>query len=396
MAAGCRRQLRQQAFKRMAMDTTLSTTTLAPLPTIAELLEPANLSRLTGTAITSVRCEPLRAEFAHSGSRILRVITDAGHGPRLVLKCVSLEWDWLMRATEDTHCRSVTLWQHGLFERMPDEIEHGVLACAHEGNQWAILMRDFGEALVANRPFTVADNKLFLDAMAALHAAFWNDPALRAPALGLCTARHVYGMFSPHTGRRESGGSDELPRRILEGWDVALSLIDRGLAREIEALLDDPTPLCAALGRSTATLIHGDWRHANQGLVRTSPGRSSPQVVMFDWQLAAAAPPAVELGRYLGANSALLPGRKEDSLDYYRARLETRLGTPLAAEQWRSQLALGLLGGFVQDGWAIALKATTWHVGADARDHWRADLAWWAEQAREGMKVLVLAENGEE
>jgi hypothetical protein len=191
-------------------------------------------------------------------------------------------------------------------------------------------------------------------------------------------------MFSPQTGHREAGGPDEIPRRIPEGWDLVLALVEPDVADVLQELVRDPTPLCSALGRYPQTLVHGDWRHANMGILRGERTR----VVMLDWQLAAAAPPSVELGRYLGTNSALLPVAKEAALAYYQRSLADRLGSRFDKSWWRPQLELGLLGGFVQDAWAIALKATRWQVGADSRDCWRADLEWWSERVRAGVKWL--------
>lgn len=356
------------------------------LGSVEELLAPATLSRVAGRPVTEAQCRLLTPPFAKSGSRISAVETDGGRGPSFVLKRVSTAWDWLMRATEDYACRSVTLWDHGVLARLPASIDPAVLACARDGDGWAILMRDVGEALYVNRPFGPAANRRFLDAMAQLHAAFFEDVSLLEASLGLCRLDHVYGMFSPRTGQREAGGPDELPQRILEGWDVVRRVADRDVAELTLGLLADLAPLCDALRRYPHTLVHGDWRHANQGLAG-APGEEG-RVVLLDWQLAACAPPAVELGRYLGANAALLPGSKEESLAYYEGRLAALLGPQFSEDWWRPQLALGLLGGFVQDGWAIALKATHWHVGADARELWRADLGWWSERVREGAQYL--------
>jgi hypothetical protein len=267
---------------------------------------------------------------------------------------------------------------------MPPCIEHSILACAESGEDWAILMRDVGATLVPYSRFSVADNECLLDAMAALHATFYEAPDLVDPTLGLCTLRHLYTMFSPQTGRREAGGPDEIPQRIAEGWELALALVERDVAEVLQALVRDPTPLCNALGRYPQTLVHGDWRHANVGIMGGEPAR----VVMLDWQLTTVAPPSVELGRYLGTNSALLPVPKEAALAYYRQSLANRLGSRFDSSWWRPQLELGLLGGFVQDAWAIALKATQWHIGAGARACWRADLDWWSERVRAGVKWL--------
>jgi hypothetical protein len=353
-------------------------------PTVAAMLETVVLSNLLGDQITAVSPHPLIAQYNKSGSHLLRLELNQGQGPSLILKQISPATDWLMRATNDTRCRSVTLWEHGLLDQLPPEIDHAMLACARDGDNWAILLRDVSADLLPTARFSLADHELMLAAMAALHAAFWSSPRLADPELGLCELRDVYTMFAPQTGEREAGGTDEVPQRILEGWELVKTAVPPDVADTVLTLLHDPAPLCAALDRYPHTLVHGDWRHANQGISRSHP----PQLILLDWQLAVAAPPGVELGRGLGTNSALLPVSKEAAIAFYRQELARRLGPCFEAAWWEPQLALGLLGGFVQDGWAIVLKATHWHVGAAARAHWQADLAWWAEQVRAGAKWL--------
>lgn len=358
------------------------------LPSVEALVSAESLGELIGAPVTDVRRTALTPEFAKSGSRIDRLDLElaGGESRRLILKRVAPERDWLMRATDDAGCRSVALWERGVLDRLPAQIDHATLACARDGAGAAILMRDVGDAMLTNRPIGPAINRATLAAMAAMHAGFMGDASLAEPGLGLCRLEHTYTMFAPQVARRELAGGAELPPLILEGWERLAELIDPGLARDVLALVAEPAPLCAALRRFPQTLVHGDWRHANQAMASGPAG--APLVVLLDWQLATLGPPAVELGRYLGANSALLPGSKEETLAAYQSFLADLLGPRLDDGWWRPQLDLAMLGGLVQDGWAIALKATTWKVGADARDHWRADLSWWAARAREGMRHL--------
>ncbi len=349
---------------------------------IDEMLAPETLSRLAGQPITSVQTRLIEAAYNKSGSRLLLVET--GGGPRYVLKQVAAEWDWQMRATDDRACRTVTLWRTGVFDRLPPEIEHGVVACASDGAGWAILMRDLNGALTPYASFSPGENAAFLVAMAAQHAAFFEAPDLSAPELNLCGLTHVYGVFGPETGRREAAGANEVPRRMLEGWDLMSSVVDPDVAEITLALAHEPRPLVETLSRFPHTLVHGDWRHANQGLIRGRP----PRVVLLDWQLAAVAPPAVDLARYLGTNSALLPISKEACITFYREQLARRLGNRFDESWWLPQLELGLLGGFVQDGWAIVLKATHWAITAHQREHWQADVVWWSEWVRRGARWL--------
>ena len=404
------------------------------LANLDELLSPETLSRLTGVDVVAVERSPLSAGFAHSGSGLeiiqCRVAdgpaggdrtANSGPGPRLVLKRVAAEWDWLMRVTEDHHCRSVGLWTHGLFDRLPAQCEPPVLACSRDGSDesggrkhsgeahpdeahgWALLMQDYGESIMTNRPFSIEENRLFLSAAATLHAEFLGDPTPTAEGLGLCRLEHVYGMFSPATARAEIalGHKGEIPSRILEGWELAHEVMPPDVMKVVAPLVEDPAPLCAALRCFPQTLVHGDFRHSNLAAPRSVPGPSGTtgdlRLVLLDWQLAAHAPPAVELGRYLGANSPLLPESKDACLEYYREQFFAAAAAGKSAldrsesdvrDWWDAQQDLGLLGGFVQDGWAIVLKATHWHVGADAREHWKADLDWWTEQVRRGARSL--------
>ncbi|RMD52592.1 MAG: hypothetical protein D6835_01570, partial [Candidatus Thermofonsia bacterium] len=175
-------------------------------PTAEAMLLPDTLSKLVGREITAVSLQPLTTEYGRSGSRILIVNTNQNTGPRFILKRVSLAWDWLMRHTEDTLCRSVTLWQYGLFDQMPAPIYPGVIACAHDDEGWAILMDDFSSIILPFTPFTQAQSHFFLEAMAAMHTQFWQNPALKAPTLGLCKLHHLYAMFAPRTARTEMAG----------------------------------------------------------------------------------------------------------------------------------------------------------------------------------------------
>lgn len=400
---------------------------LHPLDESVEaMLTPERLSVLAGQAISEVRRVPLWADYAKSGSRLSLVETtiparqqtrtshgapgdgglpDSSPGPCFVLKQISSAWDWQMRATDDRLGRAVTLWQQGMLDRLPAEIEHAVVACAVDEpppatdhgrgsiqpSGWAILMRDFRGLMLPYARFSFEDNAFFLEAMAALHATFFEARELVDPGLGLCQLPQVYGIFSPATGWREAGLADEVPKRILEGWALLPSLVEPDVATVILDLLEDPGPLCAALARYPHTLVHGDWRHANQGLLTAEAGAASGpprRLVLLDWQLAAVGPPAIDMGRCLATNSALLPGTKEETIAVYREQLASRLGSRFNDAWWQPQLELGLLGGFLQDGWAVALKATHWHIGADARDRWRADLQWWSQQVRAGLRWL--------
>jgi hypothetical protein len=354
-------------------------------PNIDAMLAPEALSALEGRPITDVRCLPFRPiGFSASGSRFLSLETNAGQGPRYVLKRISLEWDWIMRATDDRHGRSAAIWQRGFLDRLPPDISHAIVACAVDGPGWAILMRDVSTTLVSeDQPISTIDSERFLDAMAALHATYWEDPGLADPVLGLCGWQHFYTSLSPQMGRREAGGPDKVPRMILKAWELLETLVAPDVADLISGLLENPQPLCDALARYPQTLVHGDMRLANLGLLHGE----CPQVVLLDWQFVTSAPPAADLAWYLGDPSQNLPMSNEAVIACYRQRLAQRLGDRFDDRWWQPQLELCLLGDFMRQGWDFILPIM--HGKAESkREYWRGQLEWWSEQARAGARWL--------
>jgi hypothetical protein len=353
-------------------------------PSVEELLSPRSLSVLIGGPVAEVRCHPFHSTDSVSGSRLLRVEIDSGQGPRYVLKRISATWDWIMRATDDHHGRPVLVWQTGLLDRVPPEIVHGVVACARDGAGWALLLEDFSDHLIASgdHPISAEANERILDAMAALHATFWENPEAADPVLGFCRLDAYFRLLSPATGRREANGPDPIPP-LLEGWDLLETATDSALARQIVELAEDPRPLCDALARFPQTVTHRDWKLGNLGLL---PGPHGP-VILLDWAMVGPAAPAVDLAWYLAINSARLPIPKEAAIDSYRRALERRIDGRFDEAWWQPQLELCLLGGFVQFSWEKALGAVR-GSSPEVRDRELAELTWWSARARSALRLL--------
>jgi hypothetical protein len=354
--------------------------TRALFDSIDAMLDPATLGEIEGRPAPAVRRLPFHSDDSLSGSRFLAVETDGEAGRRYVVKRLAREWDWLMRVTGDERGRPIVAWQTGLLDRLPPEIVHGVVACARDGDGWAILMRDFSGHLIppGDEPIAAADNERFLAAMAAMHAAFWETPRVADPALGFCDLEHHYLEFSPAVVRREVG-THPIPGHVVDGWALLPDLLSPAVVAVLQPLLADPTPLCDALRRYPQTVIHGDWKLGNLGLL-PAPGR---QVVLLDWAVVGPAPPAVDLAWWLAVNSARLPISKEATTAIFRDHLAARLGPRFDEAWWRPQLALGLLGGFLQLGWPKLLGAAHGPIEA-VRARERAELAWWSERVLAG------------
>jgi hypothetical protein len=303
-------------------------------------------------------------EDTKSGARFERLVID---GEPMVLKYQDARDDWLMRATGDTGERYVRLFESGLLARMPDVIDHAVVAVAFDGGIGRILLRDVSNELLApGAPFTADQHERFLDHMAALHATFWgwHDD------LGLTSLAVRYLTFSPAVAAAESAINSPavVPRVMAEGWS-RLAGAAPALAAAVFPLLDDPAPLVTRLASVPHTLVHGDWKAANLGC------HADGRTILLDFgELPGEASPIADVAWYLALNAALLPESKDATIDRYRAALE-RHGV-VTAGWWDAVVALELLGTMVQFGWEKALG------GAGP------ELSWWEDRALEGAGSL--------
>jgi aminoglycoside phosphotransferase (APT) family kinase protein len=179
-------------------------------------------------------------------------------------------------------------------------------------------------------------------------------------------------VASPATAAREIDQPDLAPKQLPAGWDAFAQAAPGDVADAIAALLADPTPLARALARDGLTLIHGDLRDDNLGVLGND-------VFLIDWDLAAMATPGVELVWFL----------LEDA---WRADLprEEIVALALAAEGDlldERGLALGAVAGMCTFGWLLGHSAVV-HPDPAEQAWAREELAFWTPHVRAGIGAL--------
>ena len=308
----------------------------------------------------------MKTADSKSGAAFERVVIG---GKRFVVKHFG-EPDWLAEASCDDECRAVSLFEHGVYDLVADIVDSTVVGAARlsssgAGRPAALLMRDASSELVPeDAPVSVAAHTEFLDAMAGLHARFWETPP---PAVYMDYAVN-YDMLSPRRAvdeRDRRGDRSPVLRAVLAGWagvaDTAPAVW--ALVRDV---LQDPAPLVAALEDGPRTFLHGDWKMGNMG------ARRDGRVVIVDWDRPAVGAPLIEVAWYLAVNCDRLPEAKEHAIARYWDALEAR-GVQ-THPWWDRQLDLALLGAFLQLGWS--------KVGQPA------EFGWWATAAARGLARL--------
>lgn len=364
----------------------IATAMRKPLPTVAALLDLEHLGHIEGRRVEWTEHEPLVSVDGLSDVPLERIVTIGPDGRRsLVLKRFAYAGDWVMRATDDVHGRAAQAWISGLLDRLPTAIEHAVVACAHDGAGWAVLMRDVGHTLVppGDTPITADEQGRFLAHMAAMHATFWGQLRWDRPGLGLCSLRQRYLALAPATMGRSDVSACPIPEMAVRGWARLEDAVAPGVASIVRALLDDPDPLCAALRAHPQTIIHGDWKLGNLGLEDDGARR---RTVLLDWAFIGVAPPAVDLGWYLAVNSARLPVSREETIATFERCLRGALGDRFERSWWEPQLDLALLGAFIQLGWPKVLGAL--EGDPVVREREQDEVRWWSEHVLRGARRL--------
>lgn len=298
-----------------------------------------------------------------SGSRFERVVIA---GIPHVVKYISVDDDWIMRATGDLGWRQFTLWSSGVLAALPASIDHAIVGCApftsDRGRRaLAILMRDVSASMVppGGEPISLALHRSFIDHMAAFHAAFWGLPYRD----GLFPVAHHYVILTPTMSELEatSPHADPVPPAVGDGW----RRIDErypAQARLLRKLAADPGPLLAALQEGPQTLIHGDWKLGNLG-------HEDGRTILLDWDRTGVGAPAIDVAWYLAVNCDRLPESKEDTIDAYRAALES--AGVATASWWASQLEAALAGAFLQLAWSKTDDTAEFGWWSDRFNTWR-------------------------
>jgi hypothetical protein len=286
----------------------------------------------------------------------------------LVVKRVTPLGGWMGRATRDEQGRSARLWLDGQIARLPVQLDTAIQRVEEDDEGYLIYMRDVSEHLIGEERRLGADELYaVLGAAAGMHREFHGEdiPSATRP-------EDMLTIASPATVAREIDETDLAPKQLPAGWEAFAVAAPDDVVAAVADLLADPAPLANALARDGLTLIHGDLRDDNMGVLGND-------VFLIDWDLAAMATPGVELVWFL----------LEDA---WRADLsrEEIVAQALAAEGAlldERGLALGALAGMCTFGWLLGHSAVI-HPDPAEQAWARDELAFWTPLARAGIDAL--------
>lgn len=292
-----------------------------------------------------------------SGAHITRL--RRRDGASFVLKRMSIERDWIMRATADISSREAA------FARtpppLPDAVATPALDAARDGDEHALLMHDITADLLPQRE--VAGIAAIIDAVARLHAS----PLPAANTLPWCDLGKRLSLLTPAGALIARGYGAPVAQDLERGWALFDRHASKGAIALVHALFDDVSPLVSALRPLPPSLLHGDLKFDNMGVA--PDGR----LWLFDWAMTLIAPAAVDLGWFLAINSR----RMALSLDDVMALYDRTPGTP-QTDVGRHR-AMTVLCGLLLRGWRKAI---------DAEEGEPAELRWWCAQAEAAARYL--------
>lgn len=321
---------------------------MEPFASLGALLEAHGLTGVPEETVTHT---------GFSGAMLTRLRSQDGGA--FILKRMSVEHDWIMRATDDVSCREAVLAASA--PDLGDRLRTPAIGTARDGDAYVVLMHDISRELVPPGAITELQFHLVIDRMADLHAR-------PAPAgIPWCNLERRVTLLKPAGARIAEAYGAAVAVDIAEGWHLFDELAPGRASDIVRALLNDSSPLISALGRMPTAFLHGDLKLDNIGL--DGAGR----MWLLDWAMTLVAPPAVELGWFMAINSRRLPVSLDEALARYSA--VTRMAPTLRARHD----ALTILCGMLLRGWRKAL---------DAASGESAELRWWCEQVEAAADFL--------
>ena len=318
------------------------------LPSLERLLAQAGLSGVP---------EQRLQHAGFSGASLTRLVRE--DGAAFVLKRLSLERDWIMRATDDEACREANI--AAMSRVTSSRVMNPAVGAARDGSGYAVLMQDISSRLLPEGPISRAQLDSILEGVAELHRCSWPD------AVPWCAVDKRLTLLTPQGAAVARAGGAPVADDIERGWRLFERHATDDARETMYRLFADPTPLVAALETLPFAFLHGDLKFDNVGL--DEDGR----LWLIDWAMTLVAPPAVEMGWFLAVNSRRLPASLDDVMGLYAEAA----GVPPALRAKHD--ALLVLCGLLLRGWRKAL---------DAEEGDPVELAWWCERAARATAYL--------
>lgn len=297
---------------------------------VDQLLMPEQISEIISEKVSFVKKEPFGEHSGAAGSQLSRICTDKG---QYVLKEMSIDSDWIMYTTNDTHGRSVRLWQYGLLDELLPAVEHKIIACSRTGNHWAILMEDLsGTVFTWDHQMNSDQVYLFLDILAQFHAHFWNDYRLEDESLGLADTCDLLGLGF-HSLNEKSEEEGRIPDWTKAGWQAVREILSPAVFESIVNLSRDPSALTNFLDDLPSTLLHGDYRADNLAV--------ADKPVIIDWQQAARSLMTIDLSWLTKKGYVRNTIGEDHAIHFYRNRLQSYLGHRFDDQKWKMMVDIG-------------------------------------------------------
>lgn len=346
-----------------------------------EMLSAGSLAGILGRPVRSVERHPFAPPVWYSsGATFEGIHLDGEAVPSLVMKTAVPDHDWGAITFDDRVAREVRVWEAGLLHRLPSPATHAVVAAARSPSGYSVLMPNLSDLLLPDEQRAspgAAEQRLVLEALAAMHEEFWLDESILDPRISLASLGAFVGHLSlaslervrAHMGASIGRLVDEAWATIATGWE-RLRAVDPGVAEVLWELANDPTPVVKAASGFPWTLVHTDPRPANAAIDATTQ-----RVYLLDWTRPAAAPPAIDLVYWLWAGNEHLSMPREEVIESYRAALERRLGVRFSNDWWQPQLDVCFVAQFASFAPIIAGRQPD-------------SVSWWIERTRPGLALL--------
>ena len=321
---------------------------------IADYLREAQARGVVPAGFRMLGSEPLTG--GRTGARVIAI------RPGYVLKVLPRN-TWRVAALQAPDAGEGPLWLSGATRELPAPVACPTVDVAvHADNdEWWMLMRDVSDGIRPRGAFTERDERVFLAALARLHAHYWGarnglDKLPIAPVHGSTAAiaepvAFLAGRAPPSADWVPRCVQDFMPLKVL--LPTFLGMLEPADADFVIQVASDRT-WHRELDNATPTLNHGDLRRANIAF-------DGQTVALIDWEFAARAPAACDLQWHwflhfwaYPPGDGLAPEARAPLRDFYLAEIEAALQRPIDREEFERTWDLAWLRAMSMIGFCLA------------------------------------------
>ena len=262
------------------------------------------------------------------------------YGTHYFFKYLNYKEDALSLRTNDKG-REYHILNDQIIDPLWDLVDNPYIASTVSEDHYGLLMRHLKAEFIASSEFNSQMQNVYIENLAKIHAAFWNQSNLKKNSNFLTLSNYIE-MLGPKN--RIDSSTLRINTLIEDGWEKAKAL----LSKDCYDLLLNTESIVNRYAYLPFTFLHGDYRPSNIGY-----NKANDKITLVDFAFSGYGPCTIDLFWYI-ATTTWLGTDYDQALSIYRNALEKYIGK-VQDSVWNDFIEIGIIIACTMQLWEKAL-----------------------------------------